>query len=366
MHLLREAARNLEGLDALIERVAGLQVLQGVVVDLNPIWQAAYTLDQAGLDPRLMVGLFPGPGANVLAMIDALVGIPPTGGVIDLGWWNPIVELLTRTVFGRDSVLPTPLVVKVIALPATNSQLQEERRTLVQAVSSVPFPALVETRPVATLAVAGGDRCVMASGSRGTVGGFVRDRLTNRTYAATCGHVITSGAVDIGGGIVGLCSHARSPTPLASGQRCDKNSTAINRLDLALIDVTGTAVANVAAKIALTVPSNEPVTMVGAETHFHHYEVGGASMLHKIDGICFDNVFEVRPPAPAGIFSPRLRAMTAVVPKQGDSGAWVVGVNASDLCGILVAVDHLMGYALEADTVIAAANSAFSMDLVLA
>ena len=67
----------------------------------------------------------------------------------------------------------------------------------------------------------------------------------------------------------------------------------------------------------------------------------------------------MRPRSSGGILNPRIRTALATVPTQGDSGAWLETASASEGCGVLVAADTLMGYALEADDVIAEADTAF-------
>jgi hypothetical protein len=81
--------------------------------------------------------------------------------------------------------------------------------------------------------------------------------------------------------------------------------------------------------------------------------------------VCFENMFEVRPPSTAGIVSPGIRAAFATVPTQGDSGGWLETAT-KEWCGVLVAADHLMGYALEADDTLAEANATFGTKLQLA
>ena len=63
--------------------------------------------------------------------------------------------------------------------------------------------------------------------------------------------------------------------------------------------------------------------------------------------------------------SPQRFAAFATVPIQGDSGGWLE-TSANEWCGVLVAVDHMMGYALEADDTLVAANAAFGTQLQLA
>ncbi len=81
--------------------------------------------------------------------------------------------------------------------------------------------------------------------------------------------------------------------------------------------------------------------------------------------VCFENMFEVRPPSPGGIVSPRMRTAFATVSTQGDSGGWLETAS-GEWCGVLVAADHLMGYALEADDTLSEADSAFGTQLQLA
>jgi hypothetical protein len=118
--------------------------------------------------------------------------------------------------------------------------------------------------------------------------------------------------------------------------------------------------------VAQTVFPREAINVAGAVTGAAAYEVGGACVIYQIGGICFGNLFEVRPPLPCGILSPRVSALVATVPHPGDSGAWVKRAGAPDWCGVVVASDHLMGYALEADKIIDEANTAFGMNLRLA
>lgn len=82
--------------------------------------------------------------------------------------------------------------------------------------------------------------------------------------------------------------------------------------------------------------------------------------------VCFENLLEVRPRSVGGILNPRIRTALAIVPTVGDSGAWLETASKSEWCGVLVAADTLMGYALEADDVIAGANTAFAASLQLA
>ncbi len=84
-----------------------------------------------------------------------------------------------------------------------------------------------------------------------------------------------------------------------------------------------------------------------------------------ISNVCFENLFEVRPSANGGIINPRFKTLVAHTPTQGDSGGWIE-TSSGAWCGVLVAADHLMGYALEADQTLTEANAAFGTQLELA
>jgi hypothetical protein len=360
MHLLRDKAREIDGLESFIDSVSISPSTQGVVVDLNPLWFYAYRISQAGLNPNNF------DIAPSLQLESASQLIQGRDSFIDLNWKDPLVDKFCQNTFGRNFGPNNCFLVKVVAFPVIYPERLEERRALVAAVQTAPFPAIVETRPPATLVISSGDLCVTGSGSRGTVGGFLKDTKTSNVYAATCGHVVASGPVTVNGQVIGKCTHAWAPTRLATGQVCDSTGSGVNRLDLALIDVTGTSVTNSMSAVAQTVNPHELINVAGAVTGVASYEVGGACMIYQIGGICFGNLFEVRPPPPGGILGPRFSALVATVPQPGDSGAWVQRKGTSDWCGVVVASDHLMGYALEADTVISQANGAFGMNLHLA
>jgi hypothetical protein len=76
-------------------------------------------------------------------------------------------------------------------------------------------------------------------------------------------------------------------------------------------------------------------------------------------------MFEVRPRASSGLLNARVHAAITTIPTQGDSGGWVE-TSSKEWCGVLVAADHLMGYALEANDTVAEADVEFGTQLDLA
>jgi hypothetical protein len=263
-----------------------------------------------------------------------------------------------------DSALP--FIVKVIARPVS-PEFFETRGQLVALVTRQDFFAIVETRPPGTLAASPGDKC-LAGGVPGTIGGFLRDLNKGQVYATTCGHVASTGAiVTVAGNHLGVCSHSHPPSRMAPGQSCTAACPCANELDLALIDLRNATVTTAVTGVAAQIAPHQSIVLRGGASNVNPFEVGGHAMTYcpGKSNVCFKNLFEVRPPSPGGIVNPRVSAAFATVPLQGDSGGWLE-TAAKEWCGVLVAVDHLMGYALEADDTLAAANAAFGIQLQLA
>ncbi|WP_263366762.1 hypothetical protein [Edaphobacter bradus] len=368
MHQLRQYVDRIEGLAAFATEAAANPATQGVVLDVNPIWLAAYRLARTGLRADAFVlhwSLWPVFLREELARSQGV-----EGDTIDFGWTDKAgrVENFIRNLMeDYHKPIPTssfPFMVKVIAKPA-GTELADARARLVTLTASQNFFALVETRPLGRLAASSGDPC-LANGVPGTIGGFLRDLNTVDIYAATCGHVASKGtSVTVSGTHIGTCRHSHAPNQLAPGQSCSPACTGANRLDLALIDVGNATVANTVTGKAAQIVSRQSIVMRGGVSGVNTFEVGGVVITYcpGNSNVCFENLFEVRPPSSGGILNPRLRTVLATVPTQGDSGAWVETSSSQEWCGILVAADSLMGYALEADDVITEAGIAFGTQL---
>lgn len=369
MHLLRRYVDSIEGLSGFAAEAAGNAVTQGVVLDINPIWLLAYRLYCAGINPYAFDVHVPWLSVSSLITDDLL---PPTieGDAIDLRWVDKSGWVKHVTAYLQDKSIPDsalPFIVKIIARPVSEDRF-ETRAQLVALVRRQTFFAVIETRPLGVLAASPGDKC-LAGGVPGSIGGFLRDSHNKtQVYAATCGHVASkSASVTVSGKHLGACSHSHAPSQMAHGQACNATCPCANELDLALIDLGNAAVSNAVTGVAAQIAPHQGIVLrAGMTSYPNSFEVGGHVMTYcpGKSNVCFKNLFEVRPPSPGGIVKPRLRAAFATVPVQGDSGGWLE-TSASEWCGVLVAVDHLMGYALEADATLAKANAAFGTQLQL-
>jgi hypothetical protein len=360
MHLLRSHVHDIKGLASFVADVAEYPLVQGVVLDINPVWFLAYQCGRAGISPDWF-GI--GQELVLLETID--------GDTVDLGWRDNTRWLrgaMERVQGQNNRAIPEsalPFVVKIIAKPV-GLDLLEKRSQLVEFVRKWDFFAVVETRSLGRLAVSPGGECVTGASS-GTIGGFLTDQNTGVVYATTCGHVVSAGASVLhSGSHLGVCTHSRAPRQLAPGQSCTPGCPAANSLDLALIDIGTLPVANLVTGVATSIASHQSIVLRGGVSKVNSFQVGGLVLTYcpGNSNVCFENMFEVRPPSGGGIFNAQVRAAIATLPTQGDSGGWLE-TTGGDWCGVLVAADHLMGYALEADDVIAKADAAFGTRLRL-
>ena len=371
MHVLRQYVSAIDGLTGFVAEAASNPVTQGVVLDINPIWLAAYRLARAGLRTSafdMHWSFWP------YLLIDDVFRIESLAGdFIDFKWIDKTgwVENLTRNLLENFhkpiQASALPFIVKAIAKPV-NSNFVDQRQALVDLATSQNFVAFVETRPLGSLAVAPGDQC-LANNVPGTIGGFLRNGSKGSIYAATCGHVVPAGTrVIVSGNPLGTCSHSHAPVPLPAGQSCTPACPSANKLDLALIDIGHASVANRVTGVTTQIASRQSIALRGGMSGMRSYEVGGMVITYcpGNSNVCFENMFEVRPPSSGGVVSPRVRNFLATVPMQGDSGGWLETISPVEWCGVLVAADSLMGYALEADDILSEANATFGMQLQLA
>jgi len=230
------------------------------------------------------------------------------------------------------------------------------------------FFAILESHPLGALAVAPGHGCI-AGGNPETIGGFLRDRNTGLICAATCGQVAPAGVnvATTAGANLGVCTHSDAPQVLPAGQYCKPGCASLNVLDLALVQSNGSHYTNTATAIANQIVPHQPISLNGAASGQNTFEVGALMMTYcpGVSNTCFENMFEVRLQFAGGPLNPCVRAVLASLPTQGDSGGWLQ-TTSKEWCGILVAADHLMGYALEADDTIAQADIVFGTQLQLA
>lgn len=361
MHVLREVLREYprirDSLFQLSEQISGNAAQQGLFLDLNPLWWAAYCLDKAGVHP-----LRPDVVAQQAFMSPIVVGEPPPPEIGDFFRDYDSVRTASDWFFPQRRFRDKPFLARIIG--RMGAMGDDERNQLLAVARDSPVPTVLDMRAEARLLARPGDALTAPGGATGTLGGFLRDGPAGKVYAVTCGHVIAAGTAMTGAGPLGPCLHARPPVMLPAGAVCYAHCATKAEQDLALIDVSGQAVANTCVSVAPYVYSHQLVEMVGARSGVKRYEVGGTALSHEVGGACWGGVFELRLRHSPGILHSNLALLATSPPRNGDSGSWVI--DGTQWCGMVTAADNLCGYALEADSVVAKANADWALNLVLA
>ena len=136
----------------------------------------------------------------------------------------------------------------------------------------------------------------------------------------------------------------------------------MTEMDIALLHV-GKPGTNIAGNIASIVCNGDLLTMQGASSGSHIYEVGGLVVEHEIGGACWEKLIQLHAPR-ASLLPVSAGIAMATMPQDGDSGAWLL--NGTDWAGMVVASDKsVFGYAVAADTLIDRSNQKFDRNLVL-
>ena len=340
----------------LSDRVAANTGKMGLVLDLNPVWRFFERLDTAGVAGSGWWLEWPfGPlGARVAGQ---LLG-PGLGGALDFEYRSRFVQEVVDGVGGRErDPAYQPFLLRVVTDPRST---REEREGLLVAARETEILTVVNTHPVPRLVAGPGSELTsVATGTSGTLGGYLSDNAAGEHFAVTCGHVGTSGDFTSSGVTIGKVTVAKEPTPLPRGVRCHARCGSMTELDLALIDV-GSPGANIATGVAGIVGNGDLVTMDGSTSGMQTYEVGGLVVEHEIGGSCWERLIQLHAPT-GGLLPVSVHVAVAKVPRDGDSGSWVL--NGTEWAGMVVASDmSLFGFAVASDSIIDSAQTHFGRD----
>jgi len=358
------------GLSRIVSRAMERQDVQGVLVDIDPLWLASWRAMTLGqLDSRTLDEWF----YFYRRFVESLPSDGPFGGWsgreglstatrVDLSWRPPDWDSWSQA-RGLPDQSP-PLIVKVILSPNASPVTEgfgEERLRVV-----------FETRPLARLSygpksftrpLLGGISVGTIKGVAGTLGGVVRD-AGGRRLGLTCSHVLPLSSLAVQPAStdsprakrIGHVTLASSLTPSPPGCKCspyDPNCK-FNEIDVSAVDldedipsleevfsigrITG---ATPASAMAPTLA----VEVAGRTSGYRALQVGCAVAAFKFSDnlgtvYCFKNLFEVRWPS----FS---RLLLGRPISAGDSGAWVCtqGKTGTEWCGMVLGDDRVQGYA---------------------
>lgn len=370
MHQLENAYNSDEFLSYTIrdlnERVRGNKCKLGLILDLNPFWEVAHRFERSGLDPR---GAFRGPFPDF--WFDPALEVTGDTMVepVDLSREYEHVRYQTEHAFGTEKK-NTPYLLRIYARPATDASMLEMRQSLVEAARKTDIATVVETHAPGRLVSGVGDEIHQVSGKPGTLGGYVTDTATGEEFAMTCGHVLDNSTsvapfMDKHGTQVGVPNVKDRVVPLAhpAGTPCDINCGTATHLDVALVDVSGCGASNLATGIDTVVAKRDLVTMHGANGR-EIYEIGPWVVDLEIGARCFVRLMQFHAPVSSSMLHRSVPVATTRLPSGGDSGSWLLN-NGNEWSGMVVAADHLHGYALAASTLLPETGTAIGRKLAL-
>jgi hypothetical protein len=376
MHFLQKELEANEELASAVGNVAeetvSNKVKQGLILDLNPIWLAMFRLADSGVNPSSYIRstMWDGFGWS----------IHRGGAAFDVGRLPNLSRHFSEAEYLIDSLYERsisnrlqPFLLRIAARPEAvvdsgtaneGFSYEEERYSLIQIARQAGILTVVETHPLPQLVSAPGSRVCATNGSKGTLGGYVKDSNSGSIFGMTCGHVTTGAALDQNGIQMGTVIHEKCPIPLPSNVQCSQYCGSTTDLDVALIATHGSP-PNLANSVASLVGNGQLVDMDGATTAgVHTYEVGAHVVDYEIGGSCWQNLIQFHAPL-AGVLPVSVSVATTVLPKGGDSGAWLLR-NSVEWAGMVVASNNLFGFALPSTTILKESDACFGTKLSLA
>jgi len=352
----------------LVGRVVESEMVQGVVVDYDPLWLGLWRLHTQvsgeafnRLAERLILqGRVP-PAWELMLRSSTAEFAPPDPDWRP-PWWDEIRHFVGRQRWAGDG---PPFVVKVCLLPP-----QPRRDERLPELGEYPFEVVFERRAVAELAmplrqhrpVVGGVSIGAGAKHAGTLGGVVEDQHGER-WGVSCAHVVdgTTGIDqpaqrDGSAGPIGYARYLSQLQPSTAGGPCNPYhpSSVLNTVDATLIEFNGTSadleVLHCGTLSGVTAKQNlNPGTLVemaGKVSGTRTLEVGGLGVVYRLRDPrtkalhCFHHLFELRWPQ-------FWRLLGGRPVQRGDSGAWALasGAGGQEWAGMAIAGDRLVGYA---------------------
>lgn len=347
------------GLREIVGRAMEHSSVQGVVVDIDPIWLTFWEWHVTGGSRHEDWLYRRGWRYGEVPRVPALVRGPTQSDM----WWRPPFW----SDINRDRNVPEdapPLMVKVCFEPT--AELPKEPN-----FGSERLQVVTEFRPLARLAsgpkdvirpLVGGLSVGTGSSSPGTLGGILRDK-TGKSFALTCSHVLPPKAPadqpasqdNSAATFIGSVA-AASVLNVSPGGHCNPYNAGglMNQVDAALIELdpniaSESEVLQIGPIYGVTrkaMMSPELIVEMSGRTSGHRdLVVGGIAATYRFrdsaDNLyCFEHLFELRWPS-------FLRLVLSRPVSGGDSGAWVCaqGQKGTEWCGMVIGEDRLQGYA---------------------
>lgn len=343
---------------------------QAVFVEPADVWQIGWYLNRAGRsndeiervvgelhraissgDPEQAGGVLKSSGAEYPFRQDPQY---------DFEWYPNKLRGILNTQY--------PLAVRIHicrrTLSTTEFQTQQREIERISRGFFKYFQIFIEERPLAVLAAQPGG--YVQGAYPGTLGGYLQDQKGN-VFGVTCAHVAPAGlsVTDAQGARLGNVVHASTSTPTLAGQLCNLSTVGASTMDVSLYSFPSSTSRSNCTGPSTHYGSGQVAQMTGSHSKGpHNYFIDGIGLIqtlhHHGQDYCFSGLFRIttRPtqwlPQIIGLaFTPN--------PVQGDSGAWILSQGTGsqpEWIGMMIGIDQLDGFALDASLVLAWANSA--------
>jgi hypothetical protein len=229
-----------------------------------------------------------------------------------------------------------------VTLHADLSKLSEsESEVIGQMTRDENVLVTAERRPPARLQLSAGDQ-VLSGGTRGTLGGFIRDGAD--IYAVTCGHVAKSTSItDLTGNSVGNTTVITAPQAMLPGTVCTPFPAPpaigahVNSGDFALISTTApVSPSGLNSSVSLTLNQSDLIDVL----------CGGSSRRFAVRSLCI--AMAIADSGTDYCFAPLVELYSGSgTTRSGDSGAWGVK-NGTDWATTIVGADSISSFAFDA------------------
>lgn len=388
-YLIRFVERN-EQVRSAINRATEYSSVQGVVLEIDPIWLKLWRLKETfGEDvvqriSRLyfrpydfrLYGLIEFPLIlDSVSLLDQYTEnsrywIPRRPLDEESLTWRPrYLDIYYRTIWGQD-IPELPLILKICLYSTLSEEL-----TQVPDFETVGIPIIYETRPPAVLSanpkkshrpILGGVSIGVGQND-GTLGGILKCSKPGKYYGLTCAHVTGNGnsnveqpaKVDGTPSRIGNVSYFSTLKPSTSNICNPYVQSNLNEVDAALIEIDSSIqsqlkilqigqVTGITPKARLT--PGQAVELTGKTSGHRTLEIGGLGACYKFQDhnntYCFRNLIELR--YPSGV----IPSISSPI-QGGDSGAWVCIPSGQgyEWCGMVIGEDRRRGYAIFSEAI---------------
>jgi hypothetical protein len=380
-YLIRFVERN-EQVRSAIERATEYPSVQGVVLEIDPIWLKLWRLKETfgeDMAQRIINNFDFFSPFNRYSWLEEFTQNSPywiPRRPLDeesLSWRPENSNFYYRELWGRQYIPELPLILKICLYPTLS-----EEQTQVPDFPSVGIPIIYETRPPAVLSanpkkshrpILGGVSIGVGQ-DVGTLGGILKCSTSGKYYGLTCAHVTSNGNyVDQPAQVdgtppsqIGKVSHFSTLNPSMPNIICNPymQSFNLNEIDAALIELHPVIqsqlkilqigqLTGITPKARLT--PGQAVELTGRTSGYRTLEIGGLGICYKFQGqnnntYCFRNLIELR--YPSGV----IPSISSPI-QGGDSGAWVCIPSGQgyEFSGMVIGEDRRRGYAIFSEVI---------------